>query len=86
MEEDKKTTPEVDFSTFLVSLATQTMMLLGEVPNEHVEVNIPAAKQTIDIIAMLEEKTKGNLNQQEEKLVSEVLSSLRMAYVNKSKN
>lgn len=75
--------PEVDFPTFVVSLATQAMMLMGEVPEElkHENVNFPAAKQTIDIIAMMEEKTKGNLNDQEKKLVSDVLMSLRMAYV-----
>lgn len=79
--------PEVDFSTFVVSLATQAMMLMGEVPEElkQEEANLPAAKQTIDIIAMMEEKTSGNLNEQEKKLISDVLMSLRMAYVSLSK-
>lgn len=78
---------EVDFPTFIVSMATQAMMLMGEVPEElrQEQVNLPAAKQTIDIIALLEEKTKGNLNDQEAKLVSDVLMSLRMAYVAKTK-
>lgn len=80
--------PEVDFPTFIVSLATQAMMLMGEVPEElkQEHVNLPAAKQTIDIIAMIEEKTRGNLNEQEKKLVSDVLMSLRMAYVSQTKH
>jgi len=79
---------EVTFPSFLVSLATQTMFLLGEIPNPETNestFNLEAAKQTIDILAVIEEKTKGNLTAEEEKLITEILASLRLAYVNKRK-
>ena len=85
---DEARTPEVDFSSFLMSLATQTFMFLGEVElpgGGAPEVNFEAAKQTIEIIGLLEEKTKGNLTPDEEKLLGDVLASVRMGYVTKSK-
>lgn len=79
---------EVDFSSFVISLATQVVIHLGEIPhpesNQRVE-NFEAARQTIDILALLEEKTVGNLSQDESHLLKEALTSLRMAFVNKSK-
>lgn len=84
IQQDSEDTETVDFPSFIVSLATQALAFLGEIPNpENAErsVNIPAARQVIDIVAMLEEKTKGNLNNDESKLVTEVLTSLRMAFV-----
>ncbi len=85
-EEAYQNAVELNFSSFIMSLATQTMMLLGEIPHPETNlttVNIEAARQTIDILAILEEKTKGNLNDAEDKLVQEILASLRIAYVNK---
>ena len=79
---------KVDFSSFIVSLATQTMIMLGEIPNPETGEQVfhaEAARQTIDIVGMIQEKTKGNLNEQEEKLLTEVLTSIRLAYVNKTK-
>lgn len=80
-------TPEIDFSSFIVSLATQGMMQLGEMPAPS-GVSIPAdtamAKQTIDILVMLREKTKGNLDEFEEQLFDEVLHNIRMIYVKKT--
>ncbi len=76
--------PAINFSTFIISLSTQALMHLGEIPNSltgKVEMEIPAAKQTIDIISLLQEKTRGNLDQGEEKLMEEVLYDLRMKYV-----
>ncbi len=75
---------EVQFGPFCISLATQTLMMLGEVPHPEtgqVQVNFDAARQTIDILAMLEDKTKGNLNSEEAKLLAEIISSLRIAFV-----
>jgi len=83
---DSGTSERVEFASFVVSLATQALSLLGEIPNPEsgeMFVSFEAARQTIDILGMLEEKTKGNLIPEEERLLSEVLSSLRMAYVNK---
>ncbi len=59
-------------------------MHLGEIPNSltgKVEKEIQVAKQTIDIISLLQEKTRGNLDQGEDKLMEEVLYDLRMKYV-----
>lgn len=78
----------VDFSSFVISLATQAMMLLGEIENPETKeraVNTEAARQTIDILGMLEDKTRNNLSADEQKLLGDVLASLRMAFVSKVK-
>ncbi len=80
--------PPVDFSSFVVSLATQALVLLGEAVHpeaKDLEINLEAARQIIDIIALLQEKTKGNLTNEEEHLIGEVLTSIRLAYVRKAK-
>ena len=59
-------------------------MHLGEVPSplsEKVESDVPAAKQMIDLLAMLGEKTRGNLNANEDRLMQDILFDLRMKYV-----
>jgi hypothetical protein len=76
--------PEINFSTFIISLSTQALMHLGEVANPisgKSETDIPVAKQMIDIVGMLQEKTHGNLDAGEERLVEDVLFDLRMKYV-----
>jgi len=76
--------PSINFSTFLISLSTQALMLLGEIDDPAAGVaqkDVAAAKQTIDIIAMLDEKCRGNLDVHEEQLMKEVLYNLRMQYV-----
>lgn len=78
---------QLDFASFLMSLAHQTLVLLGQAPNPETNTlseNLEAAKQTIDILGMLEEKTRGNLSKDEEQLFTELLSSLRIAYVQKT--
>lgn len=75
---------EISFSAFVISLSTQALMHLGEIPNplnDKVEKDISVAKQMIDIIALLRDKTRGNLDQGENKLVEDVLFDLRMRYV-----
>lgn len=77
----------VDFSSLIVSLATQALMMMGEVPTSEAgpgTLNLDAAKQTIDVLGLLEQKTKGNLSGDEEKLMAEILTSLRLAFVKKS--
>lgn len=79
-----ETLPEITFSTFVISLSTQALMHLGEIPNPlsgKMESALPVAKQMIDIIGVLREKTRGNLDQGEEKLMEDVLYDLRMRYV-----
>lgn len=76
--------PEIDFSTFVISLSTQVLMHLGEIANPvsgKVEADISVAKQMIDILAMLNEKTRGNLNANEAQLMEGILFDLRMKYV-----
>jgi hypothetical protein len=83
---DKGATPplEFDFSTFILSLATTIQVSLGAIPNPQTNLqaqNLPAAKQMIDIIDMLKEKTKGNLSKEEQALIESVLYNLRMHYI-----
>lgn len=76
--------PEINFSTFVISLSTQALMHLGEIANPisgKVEPDVPVAKQMIDILAMLKEKAGGNLNAHEDRLMQEILYDLRMKYV-----
>ena len=81
--------PPMDFSTFVMSLYQTTLIHLGEIhlPDdpEEIEPNLPMAKQTIDILEMLKEKTEGNLNHQEEQLLRKMLFELQMLYVNTCK-
>ncbi len=75
--------PEVDFSTFLLSLAHSALVHLGVAeppPGESAEVDLPLARQTIDLIALLSDKTKGNLTGAEERLLSQILDDLRSRY------
>lgn len=79
--------PKVDFSTFILSLASSALVQLGEVPNPESgesEQNLPVAKHTIDILAMLQEKTGPCLTPEESRLLDGVLYELRMKYVIKA--
>jgi hypothetical protein len=83
-EQAQEPLPEINFSTFIISLSTQALMHLGEIADPlsgQVNKDIPVAKQMIDIIGMLKDKTKGNLNAGEERLTEEILFDLRMKYV-----
>jgi PBP1b-binding outer membrane lipoprotein LpoB len=76
--------PEIDFSTFVISLSTQVLMHLGEIANPvsgKIEADISVAKQMIDILAMLKTKTNGNLNANEAQMMEGILFDLRMKYV-----
>ena len=86
MTEEDDAPPDIDFNTFVLSLSTSALMHLGKLPgSEDDTVNLAHAKQSIDCIAMLEEKTKGNLTGEEERLISEVLYDLRLRFVAASK-
>ena len=76
--------PPVDFHTFVLSLGSSALLHLGEIenPNDGMsQKDLPLAKHTIDILVMLEEKTKGNLSTAEEKLMESLLYDLRLRYV-----
>jgi hypothetical protein len=82
---DEEAIPPIDFTTFVLSMSTACMGHLGEVEGpEGPSVNLPMAKQTIDILVMVEEKTRGNLTGEEERILSQVLGDLREAYANKA--
>ncbi|MHC1745379.1 MAG: DUF1844 domain-containing protein [Syntrophobacteraceae bacterium] len=79
--------PEVSFATFVFSLCSSALVHLGEVPepeSRQTMVDLTVAKQIIDTLGMLEEKTKGNLDQDEEHLLKSMLYDLRVRYVQKS--
>ncbi|MFZ7125938.1 MAG: DUF1844 domain-containing protein [Desulfobacterales bacterium] len=76
--------PKIDFSTFVFSLNSSVLVQLGLLEDPGTgkkDKNLPLAKQTIDILAMLEEKTRGNLNRDEENLLKGILYDLRILYV-----
>ena len=76
--------PEINFSTFIFSLNASALVHLGAIedPASGQKIkNLPLAKQTIDILNMLEEKTRGNLNKDEETIMRNILYDLRIAYV-----
>ena len=79
--------PEINFSTFVVSLNASALLHLGAIEDPttgQTNKNLPMAKQTIDILNMLEEKTAGNLNPEETNLLKSILYDLRMLYVKES--
>ena len=75
---------ELNFLNYLSSLVFQAMIFLGDMPNpvtQQPEKNLRQAKFLIDTLALLKEKTKGNLNKQEEELLNGSLYELQMRYV-----
>jgi len=80
--------PEINFSSFVLSLSTSALVHLGEVPDpvtQKPDRHLPLAKQTIDLLAMLKEKTQGNLTADEEKLMDHLLADLRWRYIREAK-
>jgi hypothetical protein len=73
----------ISFEAFIMSLATQSLVLMGEMKNPEIDVAVDreAARQMIDIIAMLQDKTKGNLSMQESKMIEEIVHNLRISFV-----
>ena len=85
---DAAALPAVDFHTFVLSLGSSALLHLGELESPEAgapQKDLALAKHTIDILAMLEEKTKGNLTPAEAKLISSLLYDLRLRYVETSK-
>jgi hypothetical protein len=79
--------PPIDFPSYVLSYYTQGLVLLGEVPNPYTnkkEEDIEAARHTVDILSMLQAKTKGNLSKDEEQLLDTVLYELRMKFMAKT--
>jgi len=79
--------PEVSFSTFVFSLSSSALVHLGEIPEpstQQMHQDLMLAKQIIDTLGMLEEKTRNNLDPDEERFFKTVLYDLRLRYVQKS--
>jgi hypothetical protein len=79
----------IDFTTLIMSLASSALVSMGRVPDpETGEVlkNIVFAKQNIDIIHLLQEKTRGNLSADEDHLIEQILYELRMSYISALKD
>jgi hypothetical protein len=77
-----------DFASFIVSLSHAALFHLGQVPDPHsgeTNQDMGMARHTIDTIAMLQAKTKGNLSEEEQQLIDNVLTELRLAFVHFSK-
>lgn len=88
-EAQAEATPEaaldpVDFATHIISLASSAMVALGRVPapgSDAISVDLDTARYLIDVLGMLEVKTRGNLDESETKLIQSLLYDLRVAFV-----
>ena len=75
--------PELDFSTFILSLSSSVLINLGLLENpvtQKSEKDLAVAKQTIDLLVLLKEKTDGNLTENESKLIEDLLTELQLQY------
>ena len=76
--------PEVNFNSLIFSLSSSVLLHLGDIADPHTgekRKDLALAKHTIDTIAMLKDKTKGNLNEEEQKFLDNILTDLRWRYV-----
>ena len=76
--------PPINFSSFVFSLGSSALMLMGETLDPQqpsIPVNLPQAKEIIDILSVLEAKTQGNLTADESSVLTDMLYTLRMKYV-----
>jgi hypothetical protein len=83
-KKDSAPLPEINFSSFLLSLSSSVLLHLGEIADPQSgekKKDLVLAKQSIDIIKLLKDKTKGNLTEEEEKLMEHLLYDLRMRFV-----
>ena len=86
-QETPEAPPPITFTTFLISLSTSALVQLGEIPDPFTKEkgkNLAAAQQTIDLLGLLEQKTEGNLDEDEKKTLEAVLYDLRMRYLKAS--
>jgi hypothetical protein len=80
--------PEVNFNSLIFSLSSSALLHIGEIADPQTrekKKDFPMAKHSIDIIAMLKEKTKGNLDDEEQQFIDNILTDLRLRYVKASK-
>ncbi len=80
--------PEITFASFLISLGSSAFIHLGDMPDPvsgETKKDLALAKQTIDLLGLLREKTRNNLQEDEEKLFEHLLYDLRMRYVKETR-
>lgn len=83
-QSDMSNSNDVNFSTFVLSLASATFIELGLVEDplsKKMQINLPAAKQNIDLLQILQDKTRGNLDDEERGLLERILRDVRLQYV-----
>jgi hypothetical protein len=83
-DQERGPLPEVNFNSLIFSLSSSALLHLGEIADPHTGKkmkDLPLAKHSIDIIAMLKDKTKGNLSDEEQKFLESILTDLRWRYV-----
>jgi len=81
---DENFDPPINFTNFILSLHTSALFHFGDIPDPvsgKTQKDFSAVKQTIDILDMINEKTKGNLNEEENNLMQGVLYELKMRYI-----
>ena len=79
-----ETEPKLDFGSFIISLGTSAYVSMGKVNHPDLQdepVDLPAAKNVIEILDLLLEKTKGNLEPEEDRLLVGLIHELKLAYV-----
>jgi hypothetical protein len=86
-EKKEETYRPLDFNSFVMSMANTALFQLGliQLPDSESMKDITGARQTIDLLALIQDKTRGNLSDQEQKLLDETLFQLRMAFVEAAK-
>ena len=82
-EHDAGGLPAIDFATFVLSLSHSALVHMGDAPDpdDKRSVNLPLARQTIDLLSLLQDKTRGNLSGPEERILEQALYDLRLRYV-----
>ncbi len=89
MDNSKENKPsEIDFSTLIYSFATGALISMGLAPDpqtKKTQKNLPMAKQNIEILTMLQTKTKGNLSEDESKFLENILTEVRLRFVEASR-
>ena len=85
--------PQLDFNAFVLSLGSSALIHLGLAPDpdakeaaEAAKADLPLAQQSIDLLALLQEKTRGNLTPDEDRFLGNLLYDLRMRYVEVAKS
>jgi hypothetical protein len=87
-EEARVALGPIDFSTHILSLASSAMCAMGTMPapdGQTLTPDLETAKHLIDVLGMLEQKTQGNLDESEQRLLQSLLYDLRVAFVDAGK-